>query len=320
VDTPAIEIQDLQKTFHGGVVALHGLDLRVERGVVYGLIGRNGAGKTTALRALMGLLRAERGSARVLGEDMWTAPRAHRRRVAYVSQTLQLHAWMTVAELAHYASHFYDRWDADLSTRLLRRFDLPDDRQAGLLSGGQQRLLAMALAVAARPEVLVLDEPAAGLDPVARRTLVEVLIDLLADNEGASVLFSTHILADVERLAEYVGVMDRGRLVTSDRLDNLQGQSRRVQAIFPGDRVPNDVRIPGTLRMQTEGPVLTALVRLEDEAQLAALRALEGVRVNVYPLGLEDLFVELFGGESGEVDGWSVDADGDTANDDEDAA
>ena len=128
----AIQAEDLSKTFPGGTVAVNGLDMSVPPGVVYGLIGRNGAGKTTALRMLLGLLRPNRGTARVLGADMWTAPRRQRARVAYVSQTQQLHAWMTAGELCHYASHFYETWDAAYARRLAERWELDWQRQVGL--------------------------------------------------------------------------------------------------------------------------------------------------------------------------------------------
>ena len=297
MSTLAIEVHDLGKTFPGGVVAVNGLDLEVPTDALYGLIGRNGAGKTTTIRMLMGLLRPDRGSARVLGADLLTAPRAVRARVAYVSQAQQLHTWMTLEELCHYASHFYERWDTGYARDLARRFDVPWDRQVGLLSGGQQRNAAILLAFAARPDVLLLDEPAAGLDPVARRQFIDEIVDVLTRSEGCTVLFSTHILSDLERIAEYVGIMDRGRLVASGRLEDFQSKTKRVQVIFdnvsrPGFTMPV---IPGTIRSHVEGPVLTAVVRLESESQLDEARRIPGVRVNVFPVGLEEMFIDLFG-------------------------
>jgi ABC-2 type transport system ATP-binding protein len=157
--------------------------------------------------------------------------------------------------------------------------------------------VSVALALAARPEVLLLDEPAAGLDPVARRELIDVLVDILASGEGCTVLFSTHILSDLERIAEQVGIMDRGRIVTAASLDDLQSHTRRVQVIFPGDRAPDGFAVPGALRTTVEGPVVTAVARLDSETQPDAVRAVEGVRVQVFPLGLEDIFIALFGRE-----------------------
>ncbi|MHC4200887.1 MAG: ABC transporter ATP-binding protein, partial [Planctomycetota bacterium] len=191
---PVIEAKDLTKVFPGNVVAVSRLDLTVEPGTVYGLIGRNGVGKTTALRMLMGLLRPTKGRARVLGADLMHSPRDLRQRVAYVPQEQRLHGWMTLAELCHYCSHFYDRWDGDYARELARRSGLAWDRQVGVMSGGEQRKVYILLALAARPEVLILDEPAAGLDPIARRELIDELVDVLSRNGGTTVLFSTHII------------------------------------------------------------------------------------------------------------------------------
>jgi len=291
----AILARDLGKTFPGGVVAVHGLDLQVPVGSVYGLIGRNGAGKTTALRLLMGLLRRDRGEALVLGRDLWTADSDHRARCAYVSQEQRLSPWMTIAELCRYGSYFYRQWDQEHARALARRWDLAWERQVGTMSGGEQRKVAILLALACRTEVLLLDEPAAGLDPVARRELIDELVDALARGDGCSVLFSTHIIADLERIAEVIGIMDRGRLVTAGRLDAFQATTKRVQLIFPGVAVPAGFVIPGTIRAEVSGPVLNAVVRLASEQALDDLHTTSGARVQVFPLGLEEIVIDILG-------------------------
>lgn len=291
----AIETRDLAKTFPGGVVALGGLDLAVERGAVYGLIGRNGAGKTTAIRLLMGLLRADRGTARILGGDLWQADPAGRARAAYVAQEQRLHDWMTVGELAHYCDPFYPRWDSAYARDLARRYDVPWDRAVGAMSGGQKRRAYVLLAFAARTEVMLLDEPAAGLDPIARRELIDEIIETLGRGDGTTILLSTHIISDLERIAEVVGIMDRGHMVQSARLEDLQTRSKRVQVVFDAAGPPEGFAIPGAVRSRTEGPVVTAVVELASDAQLDPVRSLPGARVNVFPLGLEEIFIEHFG-------------------------
>jgi ABC-2 type transport system ATP-binding protein len=293
MNEPVIVASDLAKSYRGGVIAVNGLDLSVPRGSVYGLIGRNGAGKTTTLRMLMGLLRPVRGTARVLGHDLWSAPRAIRQRVGYVSQEQQLPAGKCTAELCLELSKLYERWDFPLAGKLAKRFGLRTDAPMAALSGGDQRKVAVLLAFAAQPEVLILDEPAAGLDPIARRHLIEEIVEFLGDGGERTVLFSTHIIEDLERVAEHVGMMDRGRMVAAGRLEDLQTGMRRVQVIFSGQSVPAGFRLPGALRMRTEGPVVTGVVRIDSPAQLEALRSLPDARVADFPLGLQDLFIEL---------------------------
>lgn len=296
----------LTKTFRTGVVAVNGFDLRIERGTVYGLIGRNGAGKTTALKILMGLLRPDRGEAKVLGRPLWEADPAHRQKVAYVSQSQQVPEWMSLGELGRYASHFYSAWRPELLQEQARRWELPLHLPISKLSGGNQRLAALAVALATRPEVLLLDEPAAGLDPVARRELNVCLVDALLRDEGCTILLSTHLLGDLERLATHVGIMDRGRILAEGSVEDWQRTMRRVQVVFDAEAPPAEFAIPGAIRSQVLGPVVTALTRVDNDAQLDGVRHLPGARVHVFPLTLEELFVDWFGGptdppESGET-------------------
>jgi len=289
---PAITAIDLAKSFRDNI-AVNGLDLNVPRGSVYGLIGRNGAGKTTTLRMLMGLLKPVRGSAKVLGHELWNAPREIRQRVAYVSQEQQLPPAKSTAELCLDLSRLYDHWDFALAGKLVKRFGIRIDAPMAALSGGDQRKVAVLLAFSAKPDVLILDEPAAGLDPIARRHLMEEIVDFLGEGGERTVLFSTHIIEDLERVAEHVGIMDRGRMLAAGRLEDLQSGVRRVQVIFNSPTVPEGFRIPGAMSGKSEGPVHTSVARIENPHQLDEIRALPGVRVSEFPLGLQDLFIEL---------------------------
>jgi ABC-2 type transport system ATP-binding protein len=302
----AIQALDLTKTFRGGVVAVNGLDLEVRRGAVYGLVGRNGAGKTTLLRLVLGLLRADRGSATVLGCDFRHASQALRSRVAYVSQTQAVHSWMSLEELCRCVGHFYERWDPRHARALAADWGLPWKRPVGRLSTGEQRKAMILLAFAARPEVLVLDEPAAGFDLIARRELIEEIIEAITQADGCTVLLSTHVISDLERVADYVGIMDRGRIAMSARLEDLLNQTKRVQVIFQDDEPWADFAIPGAVRCRRSGPVVNAVVRLADGSELDTLRGWAGLRVQVFPISLEEIFIELFGPDprngSGESD------------------
>jgi ABC-2 type transport system ATP-binding protein len=291
---PIIETKNLTKSYCGNVVAVTGLDLAVAPGMVYGLIGRNGAGKTTTLRLLMGLLRPDSGYAHILGCDLWEASRQMRQRVAYVSQSQQLPGWMTMDDFARYHVCFYEKWDADFLRRLAGQWDLPWNRSLARMSGGQQRMAALALALAARPEVMLLDEPAAGLDPIARRSLLDGIIEVLGQTDGCTILFSTHLITELQRIADAVGILDRGRLAASANLSDLLEQTKRVQVVFDQPSPPPGFVIPGAMRLQIAGPVATALVKITGDTQLDAIRQIRGARVSLFPVNLEELFIDLF--------------------------
>jgi ABC-2 type transport system ATP-binding protein len=289
----AIEARQVTKVFPGGNTGVDRLELRVRPGSVYGLIGPNGAGKTTALRLFMGLLRPESGTARILGYDLWEAPRSVRSRIVYISQTQQVHNWMTLAELCRYASRLYPRWDDSYAQRLIKGWHLDPHRRIGSLSVGDQRKAALLVAFASRADVLLLDEPAAGLDPIARRALLDEIVSMVARGDGCTVLFSTHLLEDLERIVDHVGIMDAGRVVLASPLDQLHSSVKRVQVVFPGETVPADFTIPGAIWCERSGPVAMGLTRLVNEAQLDPIRYLPGVRVQVFPLSLEDILLSF---------------------------
>ena len=290
----AIEAVNLAKTFSGGRVAVSGLDLGIPKGTVYGLMGRNGSGKSTALRLLLGLLKADSGSARVLGHDLWTAPRSLRSRVSYVAQNPQLPGWMTLRDLSRYVGHLYERWDQKLFETAADRWDLPLTQPVGRMSTGEQRKTAVVLALAPQPEALLLDEPTAGLDSIARREFVQLLVEALAERPETTVVLSTHELGDLGRLASIVGLMDRGRLVLSQEVEELQQTMRRVQIIFPEEPDMKWLRLPGLVRQERMGSVVTAICRLASDQQLDFLREQAGVRLEVFPMGIEDIFIEVF--------------------------
>ncbi len=288
----AIETRSLRKCF-GQTTALAGLDLSVPSGSVYGLLGKNAAGKTTAIRLLAGLLRPDSGTCSVLGVDLATASRDQRAKVAYVPQQDRLHPKMTVGEHASYLAMLYPGFEMAFSRDLTRRFELEWSTKIGAMSGGQKRKAATLLALASRPEVLLLDEPAAGLDPAARRELIDVLIELMNDREDCTVLLSTHIVSDLERLAEHIGIVHHGVLLHSGALDTLIETIVRVQVIFGDNGPPPGFSIPGSLRTSREGVVVSAVAKLSDPTALDEVRAIPDVRVDTFRLGLEDVFIEL---------------------------
>jgi ABC-2 type transport system ATP-binding protein len=220
---PAISLRGVVKSF-GSKHVLDGANLDVPAGSIVGLLGTNGSGKTTLLKCAVGLLRPQGGECLVLGEPSWNLPARTKARVGYVPQVVSMYPWMKVADLIRYTASFYPNWNDDLAARLSLEWKLPAAERVGTLSVGQLHKLAILTAVAYEPEVLILDEPAASLDPLARRQFLQFICDLAEPGER-TVLFSTHITSDLERVADRVAVLKEGRIAYFGMLDDLKEQT-----------------------------------------------------------------------------------------------
>jgi ABC-2 type transport system ATP-binding protein len=221
-----LRTQGLTRAFHE-VKAVNGVDLELRRGEVYGFLGRNGAGKTTTLRMLMGILRPDTGDIELMGQRVRRVRAAQKQHLGYVSQEQVFYPWMTALELGRFVSGFYPHWDDARFQHLLRVLDVPKDRKAAQLSGGTRMKLGLALALSHRPPLLILDEPTAGLDPVARREFLDILRDQVR-REGQTALFSSHLVGEVEEVAHRIGILHEGRLRFQGSLDTLRQSVRRV--------------------------------------------------------------------------------------------
>lgn len=233
LDLP-VAARDLHLAF-GKREVLRGVDLQLARGEVVGLIGRNGAGKSTLLACLLGLLQPQRGQAQVFGGPALRLDDARKQRLAFVPQQPQAFGWMKVEELLAFAARLYPEWDPHRAATLLRRWELDPGQAIGKLSPGQAQRLALVRALAPRPALLVLDEPASALDPVARRDLMREIVTQTCD-EGATVLFSSHIVSDLERVASRVAFLNDGRFLLDQPLDELK--DRVLQVIVPAGAPP----------------------------------------------------------------------------------
>src|SRR5213595_2642508 len=222
---PVIFINGLSRRFKSKL-ALDSVSLNVERGQVFGLVGANGAGKTTLIKHILGLLKAESGSVRVFGLDPVAEPVAVLSRVGYLSEENDLPGWMRVDELMRYSRAFYPAWDDAYAEALRRTFALDAGTKIRNLSKGQKARAGLLVALAYRPELLVLDEPSSGLDPIVRRDILGAVIRTIAD-EGRTVLFSSHLLEEVEQVADYVTMISEGEIVLSAPLDEIK-ESHRV--------------------------------------------------------------------------------------------
>jgi ABC-2 type transport system ATP-binding protein len=219
----AIELQNIVKSY-GNKRVLTGLDLVVPTGTVLGLLGTNGAGKTTLIKCALGLIRPPQGEARLLGEPAWTLSAAAKARIGYAPQVVNLYPWMKIRHLVDYTSAFYPNWNPDLVARLSRQWEIPAEDRVGTLSVGQLQRLAIMLALGHEPDLLILDEPAASLDPLARRQFLQMIIDLATPGQR-TVLFSTHITSDLERVADRVAILKSGRIAWHGLLEDLKEQT-----------------------------------------------------------------------------------------------
>src|SRR5438874_2156506 len=224
VSESVVHVSELTRRF-GATTALDSVSVSLPRGAVYGLVGANGAGKTTLIRHILGLLRAESGSVRVFGHDPVADPVAVLSRIGYLSEENDLPGWMRVGELIRYSRAFYPHWDDAYAEELRRTFALDEDARIKNLSKGQKARAGLLIALAYRPELLVLDEPSSGLDPIVRRDILGAVIRTIAD-EGRTVLFSSHLLDEVEQVADHVTMISNGAIVLSAPLNEIKDSHR----------------------------------------------------------------------------------------------
>ena len=287
----AIEIRGLTMNY-GPVVAVDGIDLAVAPGSVFGFLGQNGAGKTTTIRALMGLLAPTAGEVRVLGLDPRRDAVGICRRVGYMPERPEIYPWMTVAETFWFNAAFFPRWDAALAESLRRRLELPTDRRIRDLSRGTQAKVALAVALAPRPQMLILDDPTSGLDTLVRYELMEEIIANL-QAEGGTVFFSTHLLHEVERVADEVAILHEGRMIARDDLESLKARVKKVRVLVDGDGPVDEQAVDGLLRVETQPHHAVLTVERFSAETPAHLQGNGLTVVEVVDLGLEEIFVEL---------------------------
>jgi ABC-2 type transport system ATP-binding protein len=287
-----VVVQNLTRRF-GAATALDNVSLSVRRGTVFGLVGANGAGKTTLIRHILGLYGADAGSVRVFGRDPVVDPAGVLGRIGYVSEEHDLPGWMRVWELMRYTQAFFARWDAGYAEELRRRFELDREARIKDLSKGQRARAGLLVALAHRPELLLLDEPSAGLDPLVRRDILEAIVRAIAD-EGRTVLFSSHLLHEVERVSDHVTMINGGKIVFSAPLDDIKAGHRCLTLHFtqPRTRPPE---LAGVLSWEGTGHEWKAMYHGEAAAvQAAATECGARVLDNRMP-SLDEIFVARVG-------------------------
>jgi ABC-2 type transport system ATP-binding protein len=276
--------------YYGPKCVVDSLNLRVPEGSVYGFLGRNGAGKSTAIKILMGMVHADSGGAEIFGEPVHQLRPDTRARIAYLAEGHPLYKWMTVAEAARFTRSFYPTWNDRLLAQILDHFELPPRQKIRRLSRGQQAQFSLALAVAPDPELLVLDDPTIGLDTVVRRDFLESLIQII-QRRGRTILFSSHILGDVERVADRIGVLVDGVLRVDCPTENFKQSIRKVVLEFTG-QPPESLACPGLVSCRRVGAKLElVLVNYADEHR-ELLESLSPRSIEVVELNLEESFIE----------------------------
>ncbi len=290
-----IEIQGLRKSF-GSHTALDGLDLRVPAGSVFGFLGRNGAGKTTTIKHLLGLIKADSGSAHVFGQpvDDRGAAVGIRRRIGFVTEEKDLYPYMTVDGMIRFTRPFFHGWRHDLEQRYLDLFALPRDKLIPRLSKGMRSKLMILLAISHGAELLILDEPMEGLDPTVVEQLLRELVAITAER-GTTIFFSSHQLPDVEQIADHVAIIDGGKTLLSGALDDLKARYQRLSVVCSAEP-PSDVgRLDGVESVRRSGRMLSVLVSRNADAVAAQLRQLPGALVECFPVTLKEVFLEHVG-------------------------
>lgn len=287
-----IQTVNLHKQFKDTEV-LTGLNLQIKAGQVVGLLGTNGSGKTTLIKCILGLLKATSGTSTVFGQNSWDINAAAKSRLGYVSQDFALIPWMTVKAITEYTGAFYDQWDQDYVNHLLKEWNLNETQRVAALSTGQRQKLAVIIAMGHHPELLVLDEPVASLDPVARRHFLQSLIEFTEEEEN-TILFSTHITSDLERVASHLAFLDNGKVGYFGELDSLKHQVKRIRITAEQD-LPLNLNIPGTLRSQIDGKHALLAVKDFDTSTLESFADKLNATTTVEDLNLEEIFLELSG-------------------------
>lgn len=285
----AIATQRLTK-YYGAVKAVDNLNLRIAAGTVYGLLGRNGAGKSTTLKMLAGLVHPDYGRAELLGEDVATLSPQTRGRIAYLAEGHPLYSWMTIGDAVAFTEAFYPQTDRRLVEQVLDHFGLARKAKIGRLSKGQRAQVSLTLAIAPDPQLLILDDPTIGLDTNVRRDFLESMIQII-QRRGRTILFSSHILGDVERVADRVGIMVDGVLRVDCPVEHFKRAVRKVVVEF-GRQPPAFPAVEGLLGDWQVGTRRELVFVNFGPAQRAAIEALSPRKVEVVELNLEDAFIE----------------------------
>lgn len=290
-DTPVISTYQLRKSF-GRTEAVRDLTFSVKSQQITAFLGANGAGKSTTIKMLLGMLKPSGGKASVLGtqiDDSFESIDV-RRRIAYVSEDKRLYGYMTVKQVVRFTSSYFPDWQNDIANALIERYRLPLNQKVRALSKGMRTKLALLLAFARRPELLILDEPSEGLDPQGVEDLLENLVSHAA--QDTAIFFSTHQISEVERIADHVCILSQGEMVLDAPLDELRASYRQINLTFSNVPLSKYVKLPGVERVQTRGNQMAVIASRNTDAIIEHARELHATSIEVVPLGLREIYLQ----------------------------
>ncbi len=296
IPAPVIQTNQLRKSY-GRVEAVRGVDLCVEPNRITGFLGANGAGKSTTIKMLLGMVKPTGGTGTTLGRKIDDPSQSVdlRRHVAYVSEDKRLYAYMTVEQIIRFTSAFYPDWRKDVEQDLLKSYELPPDRKIRSLSKGMRTKLALLLALARRPSLLILDEPGDGLDPWGVEQQLESLVAQSGD--GTSIFFSSHQIAEVERIADNICILDKGRLILDSSMDDLRQSYRQITVVFPELPVEREFQLAGVERIRTSGHQMAVFASGNAAAVVERAREFHATSIDVAPVALRDIYLETVRGK-----------------------
>lgn len=285
----AIQITGLVKYFDGRCI-LNGIDLTVQKGCVYGLLGRNGVGKTTLIRILLGLEPATRGDTFLFDEHSYRLTRKTKARIGYVAEGHHLIQAYSVRRLTQLCKSLAPKWNKKLFAEMSDLFDLPMDRKIKQLSNGMRAQLNLSLAMAVEPELLILDDPTLGLDTVIRRQFLKLAIDVI-QRDGRTILFSSHILSDVERIADRIGILYGGKLVADCSLEKLKKSVKKFRVIF-NEKPPKNLHLSEIIHHRQEGREMLLTIVNFNQQKKQVIESFAPESIVEVPMSLEDIFIE----------------------------
>lgn len=279
-------------------LAVNGLDLQVARGSIFGFLGLNGAGKTTTIKMLLNLVYPSSGQGAVLGYDIVDRSLEIRAKVGYVPEEPVIYEYMKVSEVLDFCRNSYQKWDMQTVGKYLDLFELSVHKKVKELSKGMKNQLALAAALGSRPELLILDEPSHGLDPVKTRDFYRVIVEQVAET-GQTVFFSSHNLHEVERVADTIGIIHKGKMVFNKSLDDIKGKMKTIRVVMAEGVTPEEAikEMDGVTSVKVQGRGYIIDCNGEVEAVVDRLRQFEPIDLEIIDLGLEDIFVKYTGGE-----------------------